>query len=58
MLQNLEVFQAMIAFLLVIMSHKKGLEIAFEQKAHINLDDITSFRRLKKMGHQKKFHLG
>ena len=30
------------------------LEIAFEQKAHINLDDITSFRRLKKMGTPKE----
>ena len=33
---------------------QEDLEIAFEQKAHINLDDITSFRRLKKMGTPKE----
>ena len=29
---------------------QEDLEIAFKQKAHINLDDITSFRRLKRVG--------
>ena len=33
---------------------QEDLEIAFEQKAHINLDDITSFRRLKKVGTPKE----
>ena len=33
---------------------QEDLKIAFEQKAHINLDDITSFRRLKKMGTPKE----
>ena len=33
---------------------QEDLEIAFEQKAHINLDDITSFRRLKKIGIPKE----
>ena len=33
---------------------QEDLEIAFKQKAHINLDDITSFRRLKKMGTPKE----
>ena len=33
---------------------KEDLEIAFEQKAHINLDDITSFKRLKKIGIPKE----
>tara|TARA_B100000579_G_scaffold65998_1_gene49152 strand:+ start:315 stop:1565 length:1251 start_codon:yes stop_codon:yes gene_type:complete len=33
---------------------QEDLEIAFEQKAHINLDDITSFKRLKKIGIPKE----
>ena len=33
---------------------QEDLEIAFEQKAHINLDDITSFTRLKKIGTPKE----
>ena len=33
---------------------KEDLEIAFERRAHINLDDITSFRRLQKMGTSKE----
>ena len=33
---------------------QEDLEIAFEQKAHINLDDITSFKRLKQIGIPKE----
>ena len=33
---------------------QEDLEIAFEQKAHINLDDITSFMRLKRIGTPKE----
>ena len=33
---------------------QEDLEIAFEQNAHINLDDITSFKRLKKIGIPKE----
>ena len=33
---------------------QEDLEIAFEQKAHINLDDITSFKRLKQIGMPKE----
>ena len=33
---------------------QEDLEIAFEKNAHINLDDITSFKRLKKIGIPKE----